>query len=191
MGKNTILRRARGILRYIGVTELVIASVMLAGILAVILVQVLMRTVFDRPNAWAEEAAVYLFIWITMVGASVASKMQRHITIRTFVSSLPSPAKFFIRLFVYLAMLAAMAVVLLSMPRILRVEMMSTTVAFPVRLPRAWFFSIPLVYSLASISVVTIYYAVALLGDWSSGNEPGPILGSSFLELQAEEEEIP
>jgi TRAP-type C4-dicarboxylate transport system permease small subunit len=181
---KSMLKGTRKILRAVGLFEIGAVTFMLAMTLVLILVQVFMRKVFNQPNAWAEEAAIYLFIWITMVGSSIAMKMLRHITIKTFVSSLNRGPKFILRLFVYIGMTATVILVLVNMPKILKVEFMSKTVALPIQLPRAYFFSIPLLYSMFSILVCQIYYILACIQEFITGNEMNSIMEPDFLEIK-------
>ena len=43
------------------------------------LLQVLFRFVLEIPASWTEESARYAFIWMTFVGAAVASKRSSHV----------------------------------------------------------------------------------------------------------------
>lgn len=187
---NQILKRTKQVFRAIGIGEIVITTIMLVMILAVILVQVFMRKVFNQPNAWAEEIAIYLFIWITMIGSSIAMKMQRHITIRTFISALSKIPQFIIRIAVQVIMVWVSIFILIQIPKILRVEFMSNTVALPINIPRAWFFSIPLLYSMISLSVILLYYIISTVNEFLGGTALTSILDPEMLEMEDEMEEI-
>lgn len=187
---NQLLKNIKKFLHAVGIGELIITTVLLSMILAVIIVQVVMRKVFNQPNAWAEEVAVYLFIWITMIGSSIAMKMQRHITIKTFVSTLPKIPQFIIRISIYAVMATVTAYILIQIPKILRVELMSKTVALPVNIPRAWFFSIPLLYSMMSLCLLVIYYILASVNEFCGGSELTSILDPEILEMHEDVGEI-
>lgn len=44
-------------------------------------IQVLLRTVFNNPQAWAEEVSRYLFAWIVFLGAAVCFARDTHIRV--------------------------------------------------------------------------------------------------------------
>ena len=48
--------------------------------------QVIFRYVFNNPLIWTEEAARYSLIWMTMLGAAVATRMLAHIAIDTLLN---------------------------------------------------------------------------------------------------------
>ncbi|MGI6034972.1 MAG: TRAP transporter small permease [Limnochordia bacterium] len=52
--------------------------------------QVILRFVFQRPLMWTEEAARFLYVWLTFLGAAVIMRDNEHITIDFLVKKLPS-----------------------------------------------------------------------------------------------------
>jgi hypothetical protein len=67
---------------------------------------------------------------------------------------------------------------------------MSNTVALPINIPRAWFFSIPLLYSMISLSVILLYYIISTVNEFLGGTALTSILDPEMLEMQDEMEEI-
>lgn len=51
---------------------------------------VFQRYVMSQPLHFAEEMSVFLFMWIIMLGAIVAEKDDRHLTISVLVDAFPS-----------------------------------------------------------------------------------------------------
>jgi len=51
----------------------------------IIFAQVVMRYVFSNSLSWSEEAARYVFIWQTWIGASYAVRKKRHLRVEAFV----------------------------------------------------------------------------------------------------------
>ena len=45
---------------------------------AVVLLQVLMRYLFATPNPWSEELSRFAFIWVSLLGASLAVEHRAH-----------------------------------------------------------------------------------------------------------------
>ena len=186
---KNIIYRVRYYLSIVGKVEIAVSCILLTSILVIIIYQIILRTVFGQPNAWAEEIAVYLFIWITMICASLAYKMKRHITIKTFISSLPDGIKMYFRLFINLIVISTICIILATVPRILRIEMLSSTVALPIKLPRAAFFSIPLTYSMVSILVVALFEIFSMIVLDKSNLDKFSIIDSNYLNIDEGAEE--
>lgn len=68
---------------------------MVIMILATLIValQVVTRYLLKVSLPWSEEIARYMFLWLTWVGASYATKMRRHVTIDIVVEALPKAGK--------------------------------------------------------------------------------------------------
>lgn len=63
----------------------VIASVAMTVTCIVMLVQVFLRRVFNSPIVWAEDLSVFLFIWLTFLGAAVLFQRKSLSSVDTFV----------------------------------------------------------------------------------------------------------
>lgn len=66
----------------------------------VIFIQVVMRYVFSNSLSWSEEAARYVFIWQTWIGASYAVRKKRHLRVEALVDRLHGVSRKFIELVV-------------------------------------------------------------------------------------------
>ena len=67
-----------------------IASLLLAGTVGLMTVQVILRFGFNSPKAWAEEVVRYLFVWSVYLGAIMALIRGKHIRV-TFLSDILGP----------------------------------------------------------------------------------------------------
>ncbi len=66
---------------------------MLAGslvltVFVVVLLQVVMRYLFQRPNPWSEELSRFGFIWLSMLGAALAVELRTHFVFDQLVGRL-------------------------------------------------------------------------------------------------------
>lgn len=66
--------------------------VMMTAMTLTVLWQVFTRFVIKNPSSWTEELAIFLLIWIGLLGSAVALKYKAHLGIDIIVSRL-SPAK--------------------------------------------------------------------------------------------------
>ncbi len=84
-------------------------AVLLAVMTAVIFMQVFCRFVLSTGFAWSEELARYLFIWMCMLGASIAVYRKENLGISVFVGMLPAPCRKLCRLLVEVGCLVLFA----------------------------------------------------------------------------------
>lgn len=85
--------------------ESFICVIALIAMLVLLTYQVILRW-FGYSNAWSEEVARYLFIWIVFIGSSMAVQTGSHITITTAVKIWPKKLRPYMELlgtFVWIA----------------------------------------------------------------------------------------
>ena len=54
------------------------AGALVVTVAGVVLLQVLMRYLFAYPNPWSEEVSRFCFIWVSLLGASLAVEHRAH-----------------------------------------------------------------------------------------------------------------
>lgn len=69
-----------------------ITAVLFVAMVLIVFLQIISRAVFSSSFPWTEEAARFLMIWITFLGASFAFQYGAHISIEAFVSKLSQSA---------------------------------------------------------------------------------------------------
>ncbi len=74
--------------------------------------QVITRFILNDPSSWTEELAIFLTIWVGLLGSAVALHKHAHLGIDFFVQKFPVKLRLYTRLFVY-ACVAAFAVFVL------------------------------------------------------------------------------
>lgn len=90
---------------YLRVQE-VLAAVLLVCIVAVTLVNVVMRYVIGASIVWADEVARMGFIWLTFIGAALAVATGAHLAVDTLVERAPQGLR---RVLIVVANLGALA----------------------------------------------------------------------------------
>jgi len=69
----------------------------LAALFAVMVIslfyQIIMRFIFQSANAWSEELTRYAFIWMSMLGSSVATRRSRNMDVDFIVNCMPKNLK--------------------------------------------------------------------------------------------------
>ncbi len=71
-------RRLRTLNRVLVALETRAAGALLVTVCVVVLLQVLMRYLFAYPNPWSEEVSRFCFIWLSLLGASLAVEHRAH-----------------------------------------------------------------------------------------------------------------
>ena len=73
-----MIRRLRALNRVLIVLETCAVGILVIAVCDVVLLQVLMRYLFAYPNPWSEEVSRFCFIWMSMLGASLAVAHRSH-----------------------------------------------------------------------------------------------------------------
>ncbi len=87
------MRRLRGLNRALVALETWAAGGLLTTVAVVVLLQVLMRYLFAYPNPWSEEVSRFCFIWLSLLGASLAVEHRAHFGFHQVTKALAPPAK--------------------------------------------------------------------------------------------------
>lgn len=129
---------------------LVLAIVVMVGL------QVISRYFFDYPMAWVEELATYCFIWVVFLGASIALKQERHISIAAFEMLLSDSQKRWLKVLIWIFILIFLIFMIPNGYRVMLVEVRSNSVSLPFDIPRMWFYSLPLTMSCVSMLITSL-----------------------------------
>ena len=165
---DAILYWVRRSLFRIGQIEMILAAAILIGIVTMITMQVLLTAGLGNPITWEQEAGAYGLVWLTFLGASIALKKMRHVTIVSFVAMLPPRLRHLIRAAVFAMILWTLYSLMGELTPIMEIEARATTVALPIDLPRSYFFSVPLLVSCSMMVLTTLlFFLEAVLGIFS------------------------
>ena len=70
-----------------------VAVVAFGLMFGVVILQVVLRYVFNQPLVWTDEAAAYLLVWVSFIGWTMASRKRIHIGIGVIVDRLPAATR--------------------------------------------------------------------------------------------------
>jgi len=88
-----MIRRLRTLNRVLVKLETWALGFLLIAVCDVVLLQVLMRYLFAYPNPWSEEVSRFCFIWMSLLGASLAVAHRSHFRFDQVTERLPPRAK--------------------------------------------------------------------------------------------------
>lgn len=165
----------RALLRWTGLAEVAAGVFLLGAIVCLIFYQVTARYIFGEPEAWIEEICTYAFIWLVFLGAGAAMKLDRHIRVMSLEARAGPRVKVALRWLSALVVVSALSVAGFHSAKFFPIEMRSSSVALPVNLPRAFFFSLPLMWACASASLSAVYILLRDLREIKTGEKTPPI----------------
>ncbi len=85
----------RGVLAWLDANlEPVFMNIAYVAMVAIVFEQVVLRFVFHSQVAWSTSVAIYMFIWLTWIGAAYNVKLRSHLTFSEVRSRLPYTAQF-------------------------------------------------------------------------------------------------
>jgi len=79
-----------------------LVMVVVAVLIVDVLWQVFTRFVLKNPSTWTEELAVFMLIWVSLLGAAVALGRGAHLGIDYFVGKLGARKRLYTEVFVFL-----------------------------------------------------------------------------------------
>jgi TRAP-type C4-dicarboxylate transport system permease small subunit len=90
-----------------------LVMIVVAVLVVDVLWQVFTRFVLNKPSTWTEELAVFMLIWVSLLGAAVALGRGAHLGIDYFVGKLPARARLSTEIFVFFCVSAFSLLVML------------------------------------------------------------------------------
>ncbi len=91
----------------------VLVMVVVAVLVLDVLWQVFTRFILNDPSTWTEELAVFLLVWVSLLGAAVALGRGAHLGIDYFVGKLPERTRLATEVFVFFCVAAFSLLVML------------------------------------------------------------------------------
>ncbi len=80
----------------------VVVVILFIVIFAVVLLQIFFRYVLNSPLVWSEELSRYLFIWISFLGWTLATRHKTHIRVEFVLNALPKKVQFIVKVITHL-----------------------------------------------------------------------------------------
>ncbi|HOA72601.1 MAG TPA: TRAP transporter small permease [Phycisphaerae bacterium] len=73
--------------------EELLSVVLVTALCGIVTLQVFCRLVLRMPLSWTEEASIIVFVWMTMIGSSLALKRGEHFAVELLHRRLPPPLR--------------------------------------------------------------------------------------------------
>lgn len=108
------------------------------------------RYALNRPLPWPEEIGVFLYIWMSYLGAAVVLRQRKHIAIGFFVDSMLPWRRSAVTIFTHALMLGFFAIVIVYAWRVMPAQL-TIEIGAAIRLPKAY---LTLALFLAAVSML-------------------------------------
>lgn len=129
------------------------------------LLQIFMRKVLHSPLVWAEDLAVFLFIWITFLGAAVLFDRKLLISIDAVVTLLPPQLQRACHAISSVIIVISMGYLLhLSWEFMLRQQTLGHNLGGALRVP-SWVVMIPVIIAVAGMIVSSLASVLSRIED--------------------------
>lgn len=140
---STFLDRLRRVNRLVVVIETTAAATLVIAVVVVVFLQVVMRYALARPNPWSEELSRFCFIWLSMLGASLAIEKNAQFVFDELIRQMAPAWRQRVRYAV-----TALVVAILLMAMVLGIELVNL-----VRTERSAALNLPIVWVYTALPV--------------------------------------
>ena len=161
---GAVRRVAAGIDRWVVHVETVSAIGLVLAIVVTVFVQVIMRYVFARPNPWTEELSRFGFIWLSLIGSSLAIKRGAHFLFESAVNRLPAGVR----------RAVALGVTILLAAMLLGILIVGIELAANARHQRSPALDLPMVYVYAALPLSAALMLLHLIAGLTIPKEGEP-----------------
>lgn len=145
-------------LRLVGRLEMYASVCLIVLMTLSVFLQVVSRYGFNMPLRWVEEVGIAALVWVTFLAGSLAYKEEIHIRIfLPFQASGGILKRLPVLIVDALIGVCALMVVLIARP-VIAVESLTPVSTLAIDLPKAWFFSIPVLAGFASILASSVFF---------------------------------
>jgi tripartite ATP-independent transporter DctM subunit len=157
-----------------------VGVVLLASEVLVLFAGIVARTVFVHPLIWSTEFARLIFVWLTMVGAVVAVRDDRHMRMTAFTHKLPAAWQAWLGAAADWIQLAAALAMIQPSVEFMQIEQLSSLSQLGVS--SAW----EAAGLVAGFVLMSVYLLCSLLGRrrsdvWRGGIGAAVVVGIAFL----------
>jgi C4-dicarboxylate transporter DctQ subunit len=157
---NTFLRAVTKIDNLLAKTEAAVIIAMVVVMTVVVFLQVVYRYVLAQPLHWSEELARYLFVWLSILGATLGLQRRGHFGLDVFFRMFPRKMKQSMGFFIYFLIGAVIFVILVQ--GITLVEKTASQESPAMGISMSWAYAcLPVGGALMAIHLVVIF-----LKDW-------------------------
>jgi TRAP-type C4-dicarboxylate transport system permease small subunit len=143
--------------------EAAVLITLVAVMTLIVFLQVVYRYVLIQPLHWSEELARYLFIWLSILGATLGLQKRGHFGLDFFYRMLPNQKRRFLQFLIHLLVGCVILVILIQGVKLVQATVLQNSPAMGVSM--GWAYAcLPVGAGLMVIHLVVIFFK-----DWNNG----------------------
>ena len=135
-----------------------VGVISIVSIVMIIVAEIVMRSFFRSSILWVQEYIIMAFIWTVAFGGGYAFKVKSHITISTFVRFLPERIEKLMKIIISLCIMVVLIYLIMTLPATISIQNRTTTASMPIRIPRGYYYSLPLLITVWTMTLAQLYY---------------------------------
>ena len=160
---NAILRSMTRFDHLLAEAEAAVLITLVAVMTLIVFLQVVYRYVLIQPLYWSEELARYLFVWVSILGATLALQKRGHFGLDFFYRMLPGQQRRFLQFLIHLFVGIVIFVILIQGVRLVQATILQKSPAMEISM--GWAYAcLPVGAALMAIHLFVIF-----LKDWNYG----------------------
>ncbi len=153
---NTFLRALTRFDNLLAKAEAAVLITLVAVMTVVVFLQVVYRYVLTQPLHWSEELARYLFVWLSILGATLGLQKRGHFGLDFFYRVFPDKGRRFLQFLIYLLMGGVILVILVQGIKLVQVTMLQESPAMGISM--GWAYAcLPVAAALMTIHLLVIF----------------------------------
>ena len=143
--------------------EAAVLITLVAVMTVVVFLQVVYRYFLTQPLYWSEELARYLFVWLSILGATLGLQKRGHFGLDLFYQMLPNKGRRFLQRFIHLLMGCVILVILIQGIKLVQMTIPQESPAMGISM--GWAYAcLPGGAALMAIHLLAIFSK-----DWNNG----------------------
>ncbi len=145
----------------IGRVEQILVTILLTMMILMAVFQIVLRNFFNSGISWGDSLVRYLVVWVGFIGAAIATKEDKHITIDVVSRWLTAPESNYIRIISHFFSVVICGLLTLAAIKFIRFEAQMGGTAF-FKLP-VW---VPEIIIPVTLGLMTLRFAVRFLSEF-------------------------
>jgi TRAP-type C4-dicarboxylate transport system permease small subunit len=136
--------------------EAAVLIILVAVMTVVVFLQVVYRYVLTQPLHWSEELARYLFVWLSILGATLGLQKRGHFGLDFFYRMFPDKGRRFLQFLIYLLMGSVILVILVQGIKLVQITVLQESPAMGISM--GWAYAcLPVAAALMTIHLLVIF----------------------------------
>jgi TRAP-type C4-dicarboxylate transport system permease small subunit len=135
---NTFLRSLTRFDHLLAKAEAAVLVTLVAVMTLIVFLQVVYRYVLIQPLYWSEELARYLFLWVSILGATLGLQKRGHFGLDFFYRMLPSQQRRFLQFLIHLFVGCVIFVILLQGVKLVQATVLQKSPAMEISMGWAY-----------------------------------------------------